>query len=201
MHVCCKKSWNGSRGTNSCNKCASIPVFATCQVQLRNGMEPPKTCVFDWNSGLASSLRQNKKWFWRHKFVHLMHPILIFTMGQVHQQNGMKPPETRVLDVKFVVWNQMDVLEHWNGVKIHKMWVLDLKECIEIFQVVCRESYCSKKTTLNQMHADTSFCNGSGASTKWRETFENTSFGPKVVDWACSLLENKKRFWRHKLVH
>ena len=48
------------------------------------------------------------------------------------------------------------------------------------------------------MHADSSFCNGSGASTKWRETFENMSFGPKVVDWACSLLENKKRFWRQK---
>ena len=41
------------------------------------------------------------------------------------------------------------------------------------------------------MHADTSFCNGSGASTKWRETFENMSFGPKVVDWACSLLKKE----------
>ena len=59
------------------------------------------------------------------------------------------------------------------------------KECIEIFQVVCLESYSSE--TFNQMHADTSFRNGSGASTKWRETFENMSFGPKVVDWACSL--------------
>src|SRR6185436_11113862 len=46
------------------------------------------------------------------------------------------------------------------------------------------------------MHAETSFLNGSGASMKWRETTENMSFGPKVVDWACSLLENKKRFWR-----
>src|SRR6185295_13142562 len=51
------------------------------------------------------------------------------------------------------------------------------------------------------MHADTSFHNGSGASTKWRETFENVSFEPKVVDWACSLLENKKWFYRHKLVY
>ena len=42
------------------------------------------------------------------------------------------------------------------------------------------------------MHADTSFRNRSGASTKWCETFENMSFEPKVVDWACSLLENKK---------
>ena len=29
-----KKTRNGSRGINSCIKCASIPVFATCQVRL-----------------------------------------------------------------------------------------------------------------------------------------------------------------------
>jgi len=51
------------------------------------------------------------------------------------------------------------------------------------------------------MHADTSFRNGSGASTEWRETIKNMSFGPKVVDWACSLEQNNKRFWMHKLVH
>ena len=62
----------------------------------------------------------------------------------------------------------------------------------EIFQIVCLESYSSE--TFNQMHADTRFRNGSGVSTKWCETFENMSFGPKVVDWACSLLENKKWF-------
>ena len=84
------------------------------------------------------------------------------------------------------------IVEHRNGVKIPKMWVLDLKECIEIFQAICLESYCTK--TFNQIHADTSFRNGLGASMKWRETFENMSFELKVVDWACSLLENKKRF-------
>jgi len=120
-------------------------------------------------------------------------------MGQVRQRNGVKQPETRILDEKFVVRNQTDVVEHRNGVKIHKIWVLDQKQCIKIFQVVCLESYYSE--TFNQMHVDTSFRNGSGASTKWRETFKNMSFWPKVVDWACSLVQNKKRFWRHKLVH
>ena len=48
-----KKTRNGSRGINSCIKCPSIQVFATCQVRLRNGMEPPKTWVLDWNSGLG----------------------------------------------------------------------------------------------------------------------------------------------------
>jgi len=113
-------------------------------------------------------------------------------MGQVRQRNGVKPPKTRVLDVKYVVRNQTDVLEHRNGVQIPKMWVLDLQERIQIFQAVCLESYYSE--IFNQMHADTSFRNGSGTSTKWRETFENMSFESKVVDWACSLLENNKRF-------
>ena len=71
-------------------------------------------------------------------------------MGQVHQRKGVKSPETRVLDVKYVVRNQTDVVEHQNGVKIPKMWVLNLKECIEIYQVVCLESYYSE--TVNQMH-------------------------------------------------
>ena len=84
------------------------------------------------------------------------------------------PPS--LCSLKYVVRNQTDVVEHRNGVKIPKICVLDLNECIEIFQVVCLESDYSE--TVNQMHADTSFRNRSGASTKWRETFENMSFGP-----------------------
>ena len=53
--------------------------------------------------------------------MHLMQPILIFTMGLVRQRSDVKPPETQVLDVKYVVRNQTDVVEHRNGVKIHKM--------------------------------------------------------------------------------
>ena len=44
------------------------------------------------------------------------------------------------------------------------------KGCIQICQVVCLESYYSE--TFNQMHANTSFRNGSGASTKLRETLK-----------------------------
>ena len=152
--------------------------------------------------------------------VHLMHETfkthvsggfrlqnrLLFSSNDTSFRNGsgtsMKWRETtrtRVLDINDVVRNQIDVLEHRNGVKIPKILVLDLKKSVEIFHVVCLESYYSE--TFNQMHPDTSFRNGSGASTKWRETTQNMSFGPKVADWACPLLENKKRFWRHKLVH
>ena len=53
--------------------------------------------------------------------MHLMYPILIFTMGHVRQRNGVKPPETRVLKVKYVVRNQIDIVEHRNGVKIPRI--------------------------------------------------------------------------------
>ena len=39
-------------------------------------------------------------------------------MGLVRQRNGVKPSETRVLDIKYVVQNQMDIIEHQNGVKL-----------------------------------------------------------------------------------
>ena len=128
-----------------------------------------------------------------------MHPDTNF-----HNRSGaaMKWRETTQntsSDIKDVVRNQIDILEHRNGVKLPKIIVLDLKECIEIFHVVCLESCYSE--IFNQMHPDTSFRNGSGASTKSRETTQNMSFGPKVADWGCPLLENKKQFWRHKLVH
>ena len=41
------------------------------------------------------------------------------------------------------------------------------------------------------MHPNTNFCNGSGAAMKWRETIQNMSYRPKVVEWAC-LLQKKQ---------
>jgi hypothetical protein len=50
------------------------------------------------------------------------------------------------------------------------------------------------------MHPDTRFRNGWRAATKLRETTPNMSFGPKVVDWACSLRKTKKWFRWQKLM-
>ena len=65
---------------------------------------------------------------------------LLFSSNDTSFRNrsgtSMKWPETRVLDIKYVVRNQTDILEH-------------RKECIEIFQVVCLESYYFE--TFNQV--------------------------------------------------
>ena len=42
------------------------------------------------------------------------------------------------------------------------------------------------------MEAHTRFRNGLRAATKWRETTPNMSFGPKVVDRACSLKKKEE---------
>jgi hypothetical protein len=58
--------------------------------------------------------------------------------------------------------------------------------------------------TVAKTHAlyapDTRFQNGRRATTKLRETTPNMRFGPKVVDWACSLRKTKKWFRWQKLV-
>jgi hypothetical protein len=50
------------------------------------------------------------------------------------------------------------------------------------------------------MQPKTHFQNGWRAATKLRETTPNMCFGPKVVDWACSLRKTKKRFPWQKFV-
>ena len=39
------------------------------------------------------------------------------------------------------------------------------------------------------------------ATSESRATTQNMSIGPKGVDWACSLRQNKKHFQKHKVVH
>jgi len=59
-----------------------------------------------------------------------------------------------------------------------------------MFVVTKQEMVFEAKLVLF-MHLDTNFCSGSGAATKCRETIQNLSFRPKVVDWAC-LLQKKR---------
>jgi hypothetical protein len=57
----------------------------------------------------------------------------------------------------------------------------------------------AKTRALNAI--DTCFRNGRRATTKLCETTPNMSFGPKVVDWACSLQKTKKWFrWQKRVL-
>ena len=93
----------------------------------------------DW----ACSLWQNKKWFWRLTRAFNA-PDTDFHNGSGAATKWRETTWNTSFRRKVCGVNQTDVLEHRNGVQIPKMWVLDLKECIEFFQAVCLESYYSK---------------------------------------------------------
>ena len=51
------------------------------------------------------------------------------------------------------------------------------------------------------MHPNTRSHNGYLLATASHKTTQKLSFGPKEVDWACSLRKNKTQLRMHKVVH
>ena len=110
----------------------------------------------------ASSLRKNKTQIRKHKVVLLCTPKPDLTTCTSRQRNRMKPSRNLVLGLK--------------------KWIGQVR--------------CEKKTQLRKhkvahfMHPKTRSHNLYHLATESRETNQNLSFGPKEVDWACSLTTN-----------
>ena len=108
---------------------------------------------------LACSLLKTKNWFQGTNSCLVSTPILVFAMGHVRQRNGAKPPQTRVLDLK-----------KWIG------------------HVCCEKTRNGSGAQTHALYPPRyAFSQWVSAATKWRETTLNMRFGPKEVDWACSL--------------
>ena len=60
--------------------------------------------------------------------------------------------------------------------------------------VATKQEIVSEPQTRALNAPDTNFQSGWGATKKWRETIQNLSFRPKVVDLACLLQKNMKWF-------
>src|SRR6185295_13705664 len=58
-----------------------------------------------------------------------------------------------------------------------------------------------KHKVVHFMHPKTRSHNLYLTATESRETTQKLSFGPKEVDWACSLRKNKMQLRKHKVVH
>ena len=58
-----------------------------------------------------------------------------------------------------------------------------------------------KHKVVHFMHPKTRSHNLYLPATESRETTQKLSFGPKEVDWACSLRKNKTQLRKHKAVH
>src|SRR6185437_6577179 len=58
-----------------------------------------------------------------------------------------------------------------------------------------------KHKVVHFMHPKTRYHNLYLPATESRETTQKHCFGPKEVDWACSLRKNKTQLRKHKVVH
>ena len=119
------------------------------------------------------SLRNKKKWFWWHKRMPCMHPDTRF-------RNGSHPATK---------WHETNANMGFGSKVVD--WACSLWK---------NKKWFRRHKLMPCMHPDTRFRNGLRAATKWHETTPNMSFGPKVVDWACSLQKHKKWFRLHKLL-
>ena len=122
----------------------------------------------------ACSLRKNKTQLRKHKVVHCMHPKPVLITDTSRQRNLTKPPRNLVLGLKKRI-GQVRCEKTRRNFGITKWCIL-----------------CTPKPDLTT---------GTSPATESRETTWKLSFGPKEVDWACSLQKNKTQLRKHKVVH
>src|SRR6185312_13440208 len=81
----------------------------------------------------------------------------------------------------------------WNRAKPPRNLVLGLKNWIG--QVRCEnKTQLRKHKVLHFMHPKTRYNNLYLPATESRETTQKHCFGPKEVDWACSLRKTRRNF-------
>src|SRR6185437_4408101 len=122
----------------------------------------------------ACSLRKNKTKLRKHRVVHFMHP-------KTRSHNGYLPAmESRETTQKLSFGpKEVD-------------WACLLRKI---------KTQLRKHKVVHFMHPKTRPHNLYLPATESRETTQKLSFGPKKVDWACSLRKNKTQLRKHKVVH
>ena len=108
----------------------------------------------------ACSLRKNKTQLRKHKVVHCMHPKTRSHNGTSSQRNRVKPPKKLSFGPKEV----------------------DLASLLRKNKTQLR-----KHNVVHFMHPKNRYNNLYLPATESRETTQKLCFGPKEVDWACSL--------------
>ena len=114
-----------------------------------------------------------RRYFGSTKWCILCAPKPDLTTGTSQQRNRTKQPRNLVCP------NEVD-------------WACSLRK---------NKTQLRSHKVVNCMHPKTRSLNGYLPATESRDTTQKLSFGPKEVDWACSLRKNKTQLRKHKVVH
>ena len=169
----------------------------------------------DW----ACSLRKRRRNFGSTKWCILCTPKPDLTTSTTRQRNRAKPPRNLVLGLKKsighvrcektshnfgstkwrIVWTLKPDLKtgtsrQRNHVKQPKKLSIGPKEVDWACSVRKNKTQLRKHKVVHCMHPKTRSHNGYLPETESRETTQKHSFGPKEVDWACSLRKRRRNF-------
>src|SRR6185437_9726722 len=172
--VRCEKTRRNFGSTKWCIVCTPKPDLTTGTSRQRNRAKPTRNLVLGLKKWIGHvHCEKTRRNFGSTKWCIVYTPKLDFTTCTSRQRNRTKPQRNLVLGLK--------------------KWIGHVR--------------CEKKTQLRKykvvhfMHPKTCSHNGYLPATESRETTQKLSFGPKEVDWACSLRKNKTQFPKHKVVH
>ena len=173
-HVRCKKTRRNFGSIKWCIVCAPKPDLTTGTSRQRNRAKPPRNLVLSLKKWIGHvRCKKTKRNFGSTKWCILCIPKPDLTTCTSRQGNRAKPPRNLVL-----------ALKKWIG------------------QVRCENKMQLRKhKVVHFMHPKTRSHNLYHPATEPRETTQKLSFGPKEVDWACSLRKNKTQLRKHKAVH
>src|SRR6185437_10208560 len=176
----------------------------------------------DW----ACSLRKNKTQLRKHKVVHCMHPKTRSHNGYLQATESRDTTQKLSFGPKEVDWarsyreNKTQLRKHivlhfmHPKTRSHNLY-LPATESHETMQKLSfgpqevdwacslqkNKTQLRKHKVVHCMQPKTRSHNGYLPAKESRETTQKLSFGPKEVDWACSLQKNKTQLRKHKVVH
>src|SRR6185503_7965249 len=173
MFIAKKQDSFGS--TKWCIVCTLKPDLTTGTSRQWNHVKAPKKLsIGPKEVDWACSLRKNKTQLRKHKVVHFMHPKARSHNLYLPARESRETTQKLSFGPKEVEW---------------ACWLRKNKTQLRKHKVV----HC--------MHPKTRSHNGYLPVTESRKTTEKLSFGPKEVDWACTLRKNKTQLRKHKVVH
>ena len=174
-HVCCKKTRRNFGSTKWCIVCTPKHDLTTGTSRQRNHAKPPRKLVLGLKKWIGCvRCEKTRRNFGSTKWCIVCAPKPDLTTGTSRQQNRTKPPKNLVFGPKEVDW-ACSLRKNKKQLRKHKV--------------------------VHFMHPKIRSHNGYVPATESSETTQKLTFGPKEVDWACSLRKNKTQLRKHKVVH
>src|SRR6185436_1684273 len=173
-HVRCEKTRHNFGSTKWCIVCTVKPDLTTCTTRQWNHTKPPRNLILGLKKWIGHVRCEKKTQLRKHKVVHFIHSI-------TRSHNGYLPETESRETTQKLSFGPKEV-----------DWACSLRK---------NKTQLRKHKVVHCMHPKTRSHNRYLPATESGETTQKLSFGPKEVDWACSLRKNKMQHRKHKVVH